>query len=76
MNVELIKQEVVPVFQPMTVQVTIGTQEEYDAIQRAGKSLIMGEINSLEGFATYSYSEKHVWCSLLDKIAVETKNVN
>ena len=76
MNVELIKQEVVPVFKPMTVQVTIDTQEEYDAIQRAGKSLIASEIQSLEGFEPYSYSECRVWVDVLELIAVETKNVN
>ena len=76
MNVELIKQEVVPVFKPMTVQVTITTQEEYDAIQLAGKALCSSEINALYGFEPYSYSECKVWVGLLDLIAKETKNVN
>ena len=76
MNAELIKQEVVPVFEPMTVQVTIGTQEEYDAIQLAGKALCSSEINALYGFEPYSYSERTVWVTLLDLIAKETKNVN
>tara|TARA_R110002167_G_scaffold38902_4_gene120584 strand:+ start:1563 stop:1793 length:231 start_codon:yes stop_codon:yes gene_type:complete len=76
MNVELIKQEVVPVFKPMTVQVTIDTQEEYDAIQRAGKSLTAGEIEALEGFEPYSNSECRVWVDVLELIAYEVKNVD
>ena len=75
MNVELIKEEV-PVFEPMTVQVTIGTQEEYDAIQLAGKSLTTSEIEALEGFTSYSHSERRIWVTLLELIAQETKNVN
>jgi hypothetical protein len=79
MNVELIKEEVVevvPVFEPMTVQVTIGTQEEYDAIQRAGKRLTTGEIKAVKGFEPYSFNERTVWVTLLELIAQETKNVN
>ena len=76
MNVELIKEEVVPVFKPMTVQVTIATQEEYDAIQRAGKSLIASEIEARIGFAPYSRSERTVWVGVLERIAYEVKNVN
>ena len=79
MKAELIKEEaveVVPVFKPMTVQVTITTQEEYDAIQRAGKSLIASEIEARIGFAPYSRSERTVWVEVLELIAQETKNVN
>jgi hypothetical protein len=76
MNVELIKEEVVPVFKPMTVQVTIGTQEEYDAIQRAGNVLIYSEIKAMPHCIPYSRSERKVWVGLLELIAQETKNVN
>ena len=73
MNVELIKKEVVPVFQPMTVQVTIGTQEEYDAIQRAGTSLVTGEIIAFKGASPYTYFQRTVWVELLELIAKETE---
>ena len=79
MNAELIKEEaveVVPVFKPMTVHVTIDTQEEHDAIQRAGKSLCSSEINALTGFEPYSNIECNVWVGLLELIAYEVKNVN
>ena len=76
MRAELIKQEVVPVFEPMTVQVTIGTQEEYDAIQLAGKSLTASEIQAIRGFTSYSFNERRIWVTLLELIARETKNVN
>ena len=76
MNVELIKQEVVPVFKPMTVQVTIDTQEEYDAIQRAGKSLISSEIQADMCFYQYTRIERELWVGLLELIAYEVKNVD
>ena len=77
MNVKLIEEEkAVSVFKPMTVQVTITTQEEYDAIQRAGKSLIASEIQVKSGFPPYSLSERTVWVGLLERIAYEVKNVN
>ena len=74
MKAELIKEEVVPVFKPMTVQVTIDTQEEYDAIQRAGKSLIASEIKAMPQCIQYSRSERKLWVGLLELIARATKN--
>ena len=77
MNVELIKEEAVaPVFKSVTVHVTIDTQEEYDAIQRAGKSLVASEIKAKTGFAPYALSERVVWIEVLELIAYEVKNVN
>tara|TARA_R110000796_G_scaffold41479_9_gene102660 strand:- start:491 stop:721 length:231 start_codon:yes stop_codon:yes gene_type:complete len=76
MKAELIKEEVVPVFKPMTVQVTIDTQEEYDAIQRAGESLMENEIKADIRFYQYTLSEREVWVYVLNLIAGETKNVN
>ena len=73
MNVELIKEEVVPVFQPMTVQITITTQEEYYAIQRAGASLVTGEIEAFKGGSIYTYFQRTVWVELLELIAKETE---
>tara|TARA_R110002153_G_scaffold52359_1_gene146841 strand:+ start:389 stop:628 length:240 start_codon:yes stop_codon:yes gene_type:complete len=70
MNAELIK-EVNPGFKPITVQVTITTQEEYDAIQRAGKSLLASEINVKNGFTPYSLNERTIWVFLLELIAQE-----
>ena len=76
MKAELIKEEVVPVFKPIAITVTIESQEEYDAIQLAGKTLTRGEIQAHKGFAPYSLSERTVWVTLLERIAQETKNVN
>ena len=76
MKAELIKEEVVSVFKPMTVQVTIDTQEEYDAIQRAGESLMENEIKADIRFYQYTLSEREVWVYVLNLIAGETKNVN
>ena len=39
-----LEEKAVPVFKPMTVKVTIDTQEEYDALQRARESLMENEI--------------------------------
>ena len=76
MKAELIKEEVVPVFEPMTVKVTITTQEEYDAIQRAGESLVEDEIKADIDFYQYTRIEREVWVEVLNLIALETKNVN
>ena len=69
MNVELIKEVVVPVFKPRTVKVTITTQEEYDAIQLAGNSLIRCEIKAMPDCIPYSLSEREVWVDLLTLIS-------
>ena len=77
MNVELIKEEaVVHSFKPMTVKVTIDTQEEYDAIQRAGESLMENEIKADIRFYQYTHIERGVWVDVLNLIAQETRDVN
>ena len=70
MKAELIKEEVVPVFKPMTVQVTITTQEEYDAMQVAGRSLIISEIQATDdGYDMYSVQTRSLWIQVLNGIA-------
>ena len=75
MNVELIEEEeqAVPVFKPLTVQVTITTLEEYDAIQKAGNVLLFSEIKAMPLCIPYSRSERKLWVGLLELIARATK---
>lgn len=54
----------VDVFTPITIKVTINTQQEYDALLLAEQSLCRSDIAD-----EYSYRERGVWVETLDAIA-------
>ena len=64
MKAELIKEEVVPVFKPIAITVTIESQDEVNALLTARSDLCVSDIDT-----AHESDTRYIWVDMLEELA-------